>query len=117
MVDPERGAASTRPGARPGPLPTTTTGYSPGGNGRGSAAAQLRHRFALRSRRACAWSIRYITGGWATQERLDRGPGQDEAAQRPEGDDVGDRRLAEEDRDLAEELAAAERRPLLCRRR
>ena len=46
------------------------------------------------------------------QERLDARAGQDEAAQRPGRDDVGDRRLAEDDRHLAEELAAAEPRAL-----
>ena len=50
-----------------------------------------------------------MTRGWSTRNASTRRPGEDEAAQRPDRDDVGDRRLAEEDRDLAEELAAAER--------
>ena len=29
---------------------------------------QLRQRLALRSRRACAWSIRYMTWGWSTRK-------------------------------------------------
>src|SRR5688572_16845500 len=37
------------------------------------------------------------------EERLDPRPGQEETAQRPGGDDIGDRSLPEEDRDLAEE--------------
>ena len=49
----------------------------------------------------------------ADQEAFDTGSRQDQAAQCVESDDVGDRRLAEQDRDLAEELAAPERRPLL----
>ena len=42
------------------------------------------------------------------QERLDARAGQDETAQRRRGHDVRDRRLAEDDRDLAEEVAPAE---------
>ena len=42
------------------------------------------------------------------QEPLDPRTGKDQAAERPEGDDVGDRRFAEDDRDLAEELAASD---------
>ena len=53
-----------------------------------------------------------MTRGWAIEERLDRRAGEDEAAQRSRGDDVGDRRLAEQDRDLAEEVAAGQARPL-----
>ena len=49
-----------------------------------------------------------MTRGWATRNGSTRGPGEDEAAQRPDGHDVGDRRLAEEDRHLAEEVAATE---------
>ena len=48
------------------------------------------------------------------QERLDPRTGKDQAAQRPGGDDVGDRGLAEEDRDLSEELAAGEACPFLA---
>ena len=48
------------------------------------------------------------------QERLDARTGQHEAAQRPDGDHVGDRRLAEQDRNLAEEFAAAETGPFLA---
>ena len=48
------------------------------------------------------------------QELLDCRPGQDQAAQRADGHDVGDRWLAQQDRDLAEELAPAELRPLLA---
>ncbi len=36
--------------------------------------AQLRHRFAARSRRACAWSIRHMTRGWAIRNASTRGP-------------------------------------------
>ena len=53
-----------------------------------------------------------MTRGWSIRKASTRGPGQDQAAQRPHGDHVGDRRLAEDDRDLAEELAAAEPRAL-----
>ena len=55
-----------------------------------------------------------MTRGWSTRNGSTRGPGEDEAAQRPRRDDVGDGRLAEQDRDLAEEVAAAERGALLA---
>ena len=42
------------------------------------------------------------------EERLDRGGGHREAAHGRDGDDVRGRRLAEQDRDLAEEVAAVE---------
>ena len=83
-----------------------------GRRGRDRPRRQFRQRLALRSRRAWAWSIRYITRGWATRKPSTAGPARrgSAAGQR---DDVGDRRLAEEDRDLAEEVAACERRALL----
>ena len=46
------------------------------------------------------------------EEWLDLGPGQDEAAEGPLRHDVGNRWLAEKNRDLAEEVAPGERRPL-----
>ena len=73
---------------------------------------QLRHRFAARSRRACDLEHPVHDPRVGDQERLDPRAGQDQAAQRSGRDDVGDRRLAEEDRDLAEEVAARQPGPL-----
>ena len=99
----------------PGPLPMTMTGYSPGGKGRVSAATrQLRQRFALRSRRACAWSIRYMTWGWSTRKPSTSLPAIWMQRSGGRRDDVGRRRLAQQDRDLAEEVAAPEGRALLA---
>ena len=76
------------------------------------ARAQLRHRFAARSRRACDLEHPVHHPRMGDQERLDPRAGQDQAAQRPGRHDVRDRRLAEDDRHLAEELAATEPRAL-----
>ena len=54
--------------------------------------------------------------GCADQEALDRRARDRDAAQGRHRDDVGGRRLAEQDRDLAEEVAAVERRRASCRR-
>ena len=53
-----------------------------------------------------------MTSGWAMRKASTCGTGQDEAAQRPRREDVRRGGLAEQDRDLAEELAATQRRPL-----
>ena len=79
-----------------------------------AAGRQLRHRFAARSRRACAWSIRYITWGWSTRNGSTRGPARTRQRSWRVAIDVGDRRHAEEDRHLAEEVAAAEACALLA---
>ena len=115
------GRGSTRPGCAPGPLPTTTTWYVARREGplvcRGAAVAglaQLRHRFAFRRRRACAWSIRYMSGGLSWRTPFTAEPARTRRPERPRRDDVGAGRLAEQDRDLAEEVAPGERRPLLA---
>ncbi len=84
----------------PGPLPTTTTGYSPGGNGRQAACLDLQH------------PVHHA--GMVDQELLDAGPGQDEAAQRTGGDDIRDRGFAEDDRHLPEEVAPGQARPFVA---
>ena len=71
-------------------------------------------RFALRRRRACAWSIRNMTRGWSTRKASTAGPPRTMQRSGRVGHDVGRRRLAEQDADLAEEVAAGERRQLLA---
>ena len=74
--------------------------------------AQLRHRFAARSRRACAWSIRYITRGWSIRNASTRGPASTRQRSGRIATTSAIGRLAEDDRDLAEELPAPEPRAL-----
>ncbi len=82
--------------------------------GRERPVAQLRHRFAFRRRRADAWSIRYMTRGWPTRNGSTAGPARTRQRSVSERDDVGDRRLAEQDRHLAEEVAPGQRGPFLA---
>ena len=63
----------------------------PGIRPAGTASAQLRHRFAARSRRACAWSIRYITRGLSTRNGSKLWPGRTRQRSGRERDHVGDR--------------------------
>ena len=96
---------------RPGSRPVGTVGrrLAIGAAGRSAPppvrvpqAARLRLEHPVHQRRV------------VEEDALDRRPGQDERPQRARRDDVGAGRLAEEDRDLAEEVAAGERRPLLA---
>src|SRR5687767_264068 len=88
----------------PGPLPTMTTGYAPGGNGRSSRPRRSSLNSALSSRRVAQlprFRLQDPEGDARVldEERLEALAGEDEAAQRPDRHDVGAWRLAQQDRD------------------
>ena len=91
VLDPEPAEAVARPAGRPARSRRRRPGSRPAERRR--AAAQL-HRFESRSRRASAWSMRSITGGWSSRNCSSCGPGSDEAAEQRLGSDVGARRPA-----------------------
>ena len=104
------GAARRRPGDRPGRCRRRRPDSRPAGTAARSAPPSVRVPEA--ASRRLEHPVHHPRVG--DEERLDGRPAEDDAAQRREGHDVGDRRLAEEDRDLAEELAPAEPGPLLA---
>ena len=98
---------------RPGPAADDDDGILAGRErvGRRRARGQARHRFAARNRRAWTPSIRYITRGWAIRNGSTRGPASTRQRSGVVATHIRDRRLAEDDRDLAEEVAPTQPGP------